>query len=255
MPLPWLAALSRYHHRAALAGIALVAATSWAAVIAMALPGSRAAMVHSHGSLHAVMLFSMWTVMMAAMMLPGAAPMLLLFQRVRERQPDAGSTGRAVAAFAAGYLVVWTLFSAAATLAQLALDHAGTIAPDMALDALPLAGSLLIVVGLYQLTPWKHACLARCRSPLEFLAHHWRDGIAGAFRMGLAHGRYCLGCCWALMLLLFAGGVMNPIVIGALTLYVAAEKLAPGHGMVSRLGAAALILAGGALCAGGVWSG
>jgi predicted metal-binding membrane protein len=144
---------------------------------------------------------------------------------------------------AAGYLAVWGAFSLAATLAQGGLEAAGLLAPGTMAAAAPmLAGGLLPAAGLYQLTPLKRACLRRCRSPVAFLAAHWRPGAAGAFRLGLAHGAYCVGCCWFLMALLFVGGVMNPLWIGAIALYVLAEKLAPRGRLLSR--ASGLLLAG-----------
>ena len=143
----------------------------------------------------------------------------------------------------AGYLAVWGAFSLAATLAQWGLEAAGGLTSPGAMVAGPaVAGGILLAAGLYQLTPLKQACLRRCRSPVAFLTTHWRPGATGAFRMGLAHGAYCLGCCWFLMTLLFVGGVMNPFWIGAIALDVLAEKLAPHGPMLSRV--SGLVLAG-----------
>jgi predicted metal-binding membrane protein len=154
------------------------------------------------------------------------------------------------AVFVAGYLLAWGAFSLAATAAQLALEHAKLMAPMMGLSS-PLAGGLVFVAaGLYQLTPFKNACLTHCRSPAQFIAAHWRAGPWGAWRMGLAHGAYCVGCCSLLMLLLFVGGVMNLIWIAGLTVLVALEKLA-SFGEPLRVGVAALLtIAGAALIAG-----
>jgi predicted metal-binding membrane protein len=193
---------------------------------------------------HIFLLVSMWAVMMTGMMLPSAAPMLLLYATVARRRLD--SPVLRVYALAAGYLVVWALFSVFATGTQRALSHLLVLSPMMVLQSRVISAALLVIAGIYQLTPLKRACLTTCRSPVSFLARHWRADTLGAFRMGLAHGLYCLGCCWALMLLLFVGGVMNLYVISALTVFVLLEKLAP-------LGIQAGRLSGGLLIATGVW--
>ena len=187
--------------------------------------------------------FAMWALMMAAMMLPSAAPMILLYGRVASRS---GSERRlAPTVFLLAYLGIWTLFSAAAALAQALLVAAGTIdAMALAIGDARLAGIVLLLAGLYQLSPVKRTCLDRCRSPLAFIMRLSRPGVAGALRLGLAHGLYCLGCCWALMLLLFVGGVMNLGWIAALTLLVLAEKYAPARLRLRPILAAALIGAG-----------
>ena len=190
--------------------------------------------------------FAMWTLMMVAMMLPSAAPMILLYGRMASR-PGVPHPLAYTAAFTAAYLGIWTLFSAAAALAQAASVSTGLVS-DMALaigDA-RTAGALLVLAGLYQLSPIKQACLDQCRSPLSFIIRLSRPGASGALRIGLAHGLYCLGCCWALMLLLFVGGVMNLAWIAALTLIVLAEKLAPASFLFSRF-LALLLIAGGAI--------
>jgi predicted metal-binding membrane protein len=173
------------------------------------------------------LLWAMWAVMMAAMMLPSATPILLLYAgAVRHRGEGPHATVR-VYALAAGYLLVWAVFSVGAVLLQRMLAARLLLTPMME-PASPLAGAtLLLVAGVYQLTPLKRICLRSCRSPLAFLTRRWRSGRAGALRMGVEHGVHCLGCCWALMLLLFAGGVMNLTVILALTAWVLLEKLTP----------------------------
>jgi predicted metal-binding membrane protein len=200
-----------------------------------------------------LIMFFMWTVMMVAMMLPSAAPMVLLYGRVMRHAEvkghDLGSRG-GTAAFAAGYLAVWSFFSLLAVGLQWGLERLGAMSAMMSLNAAALSGGSLIVAGLYQLTPLKAACLKHCQDSASFLAARWRKGVGGAWRMGFAHGLYCLGCCAALMLVLFVGGVMNLIWIAGLTLLVAIEKLAPfGTGVaktmawVLMVGGAALILA------------
>ena len=193
---------------------------------------------------HLLLLCAMWMVMMAGMMLPSASPLLLLYNGALRRAPDARRPALHLAAMAAGYLLVWLLFSMAATLLQRALSAALLLTPMMEVATPQAAGVLLLTAGIYQWTPLKGSCLRACRSPLSFIMQHWRAGMTGAFRMGLGHGLYCLGCCWALMLLLFAGGVMNLWVIAALTMLVLIEKFAPCGARSSRVTGAALIGAG-----------
>ena len=167
--------------------------------------------------------------------------------RKAESDPAAARVG--IAAFASGYLAVWILFSLFAVFLQFGLERIGAMSALMSLGPAHLAAGLLIAAGLYQLTPLKSACFTHCRGPAAFLAAHWRAGTSGAFRMGLAHGTYCLGCCAVLMLLLFVGGVMNLVWIAGLTLLVAVEKLAPFGAVVARTMGAALIVGGVALFA------
>ena len=162
----------------------------------------------------------MWWLMMVAMMLPSAAPAVMLYSRVRASRDDTTIAQSWV--FLAGYLLVWLLFSILAAAAQRLIAD-----PATALGNRWAGGALLIVAGVYELTPLKNACLGRCRSPAEFISRNWRPGAAGAVRLGVLHGVDCLGCCWMLMLLLFAGGVMNLLWIVGLTLIVAIEKLLP----------------------------
>jgi predicted metal-binding membrane protein len=191
--------------------------------------------------------FTMWGLMMVAMMLPSAAPMILFYARFARRSGMRRAAG-ATALFVSAYLAIWALFSLLAALLQAALVGAGAAsAMELALGDRRLAGLLLGLAGLYQLTPLKRACLASCRSPLDFLMRLWRPGPAGAVRLGLAHGIYCLGCCWVLMLLLFVGGVMNLAWIAGLALLVMAEKLAPARWPLSSVLGAVLILAAFAL--------
>ena len=195
--------------------------------------------------------FAMWALMMVAMMLPSAMPMILLYARVAAKTEPHGAYRR-TSLFTLAYLALWTGFALAAAALQALLVARGTVSDmALALGDRRLAGALLIAAGLYQLTPLKRACLENCRSPLSFVMRLWRPGTAGALRLGLAHGAYCIGCCWALMLLLFVGGVMNLAWIGGLALLVLAEKLAPARLPVTQAAAAALILGGGALLIGG----
>jgi predicted metal-binding membrane protein len=185
----------------------------------------------------------MWTVMMIGMMGPSAAPVLLLFAAGRRGQTRTLS----VLLFAFGYLAVWTGFSAVAAFAQWMLQRAAWLSPSMSAASPYLGAAILIAAGIYQLTPFKAACLTHCRSPLGFLMTNWRDGSLGAFVMGGRHGGYCLGCCWALMGVLFAVGVMNLAWVGVLTAFVLVEKFGPAGAIAARIGGVVMI--GGGLVA------
>jgi predicted metal-binding membrane protein len=193
--------------------------------------------------------FVMWTVMMVGMMAGSALPVLLLFAGAQARRQGQGTT-TAVLAFGLGYAIAWTGFSAFATLAQWALHDAALLSPAMAASSAKLGGAILCVAGLYQLTPLKQVCLQHCRSPLGFLMTHWRDGSLGALQMGMRHGIYCLGCCWALMGLLFVVGVMNLIWVAALALFVLLEKVGPAGVVVARAAGIVMIASGVFLLAG-----
>jgi predicted metal-binding membrane protein len=193
---------------------------------------------------HAALVLVMWAVMMAAMMLPSAAPMILLYATIARRRGEQGQPASASGAFGFGYLAVWGAFSLAATALQFGLEQAALLSPMMETTSRALAGAVLTVTGLYQWLPLKQACLRHCRSPLDFIVTHWRPGAGGAFRMGLGHGAICVGCCWLLMLLLFVGGVMNLAWIAGIALFVLIEKLSPAGHWMGR-GAGALLVAWG----------
>jgi len=221
---------------------------SWIVVMARDMSGpmtgaSAWMMTPAWGARHVLLLWAMWAVMMAGMMLPSAAPLLLLYGAAARRQDLGAAASRQVYALAAGYVAVWALFSVAATAAQRILSILMILSPMMTLNSPIVGAALLLFAGLYQLTPFKQGCLRKCQSPLSFLMYRWRAGAAGAFRMGVDHGAHCLGCCWALMLLLFAGGVMNLAVIAALTVFVAFEKLAPFGVQTARISGGLLIAA------------
>lgn len=178
-------------------------------------------------------IWTMWALMMAAMMLPSALPMILTFVKLglRSAEPARGRS------FVAAYLLVWFAFSAGATAAQWALQAMGWVSPMIVSTSTLLTGLLLLVAGAYQFSRLKQLCLSRCRSPMGFLLGEWRAGVRGAFVMGVRHGLFCVGCCWALMALLFVGGVMNLAWIAALSIAVAIEKLAPrGERLAAALG-------------------
>jgi predicted metal-binding membrane protein len=170
-------------------------------------------------------LFLMWSVMMVAMMLPSAAPVLLTFATVARNRRLAERPYVPVAIFAAGYITIWCVFSLLAAAGQWLLHRAALLSPMMASSSATFAGALLLVAGIFQFTPLKRSCLTRCRAPLDFIMTRWREGWRGAFGMGLEHGAFCAGCCWALMALLFVFGVMNVLWIAALTIIVSLEKL------------------------------
>lgn len=179
---------------------------------------------------YAVLMVFMWWIMMVAMMLPSASPMLLLFALLNRKQRSRGRPFVPTGVFAAGYLIVWGLFSVIATLLQWALEGSGLLSSMMVSTSAVLGGCLLLAAGAWQLTPIKQACLRHCRSPIGFLTSNWRDGRGGAFRMGVRHGLYCLGCCFFIMGLLFYGGVMNLYWIIGLAAFVLIERLTPaGH--------------------------
>lgn len=184
---------------------------------------------------YAGILFSMWWVMMAAMMLPSAAPILLLFARVNRKEKAAGRPFIPTGIFAAGYLTSWGGFSLIATGLQWELQRLGLLSPMMVTTDYWLGGTILIAAGVWQLTPIKVICLRHCRSPMGFLVQSWRPGGGGAFRMGLEHGSYCLGCCWFLMGLLFFGGIMNLFWIIGLAAFVLLEKTIPMGSSIGRI--------------------
>jgi predicted metal-binding membrane protein len=215
----------------------------------MDMPGMVMVDVQKWGPATVILLFVMWAVMMVAMMVPSAAPMILTFLTVNRRRQAAAQPFTPVTIFILGYLTVWTAFSALATLAEWGLHQAALLSTTMTATSPALNGGLLIAAGVFQWTPLKHACLKGCRSPLSFLMTEWRDGTAGAFVMGLRHGAYCAGCCWFLMALLFVAGVMNLLWVAILALFVMAEKIFPKGELLARVAGIALVIAGAAMVA------
>lgn len=227
-------------------------ARDMSAMAAMAdMPGMNMVMpgVEAWDGARLALTFVMWSVMMLAMMLPSAAPVILLYARVARSAAVQGRVFASTFWFALGYLSAWVGFSLAATLTQYALTQAALITPTAALVA-PWAGAaLLIAAGIYQWTPLKDSCLSRCRAPLAFVQAHggFKPGAAASVRLGLLHGLYCIGCCWLLMALLFVGGVMNLLWIAALAALVLAEKLLPGGRWIARISGLAFFAAAAAL--------
>jgi len=233
--------LLRHERLIVAGGVALLVALSWwflATGAGMGGGGMGEGMAMAPPPLGAVVL--MWWLMMFAMMLPSAAPTILLYGRVRQmRGSDAAIAQTWI--FLAGYLAIWLLFAVAAAAGQQMLSGGAMMLADER-----LATGVLIAAGAYQLSPLKSACLRQCRSPAQFLSRHWRPGAIGALRLGALHGAYCVGCCWLLMTLLFVGGIMNFAWIAALTLIVGVEKLLPGGEWLGRIAGVALIAWGAA---------
>ncbi|HEV3313105.1 MAG TPA: DUF2182 domain-containing protein [Chloroflexota bacterium] len=187
----------------------------------------------SHGATAAFLFSGMWLTMMAAMMLPAISPVLLLFRTV-SRKRSQSKAGLSMSLFATGYLGVWSMAGVVAYFAYLAVqDNSGRV--NGARTALPyIAGGIVILAGIYQFTPLKDACLKHCRTPLDFILHHWRDGRLGALSMGASHGLFCLGCCWGIMAVLFVIGLMNLEVMALLSILIIVEKLAARGRAIGR---------------------
>lgn len=197
-------------------------------------------------SVEFILMFVMWTVMMIGMMTPSAAPMILIYVRVGRQAATQGKPLAPAGFFAGGYLLAWTAFSLIATTAQWLLERASLLTPTMQSASAVLGGLVLITSGLYQWTPVKNACLKHCQSPLMFIQAHggFRQTPLGSIRIGFHHGLYCVGCCWALMALLFVVGIMNVLWIAAISAFVLAEKIVPAGRTLPRIGGGALVVAG-----------
>jgi predicted metal-binding membrane protein len=244
--LPWRTRLT------ILAMMATITLLSWTYLVDMALDMSNMMataqmpmMVPEPWSLaYFSSMLLMWVIMMVGMMVPTAVPMTLIYAAIGRKAARDGKTIAPTTIFITGYLVIWSLFSVGATLAQWGLDRSGLLSPMMMTNSLLLGGILFITSGVYQLSPFKNACLNHCRSPIDFISLNWKPGSGGAFRMGIIHGGYCLGCCWILMCLLFFGGVMSLFWIGGLTLFVLLEKVLSFGILGGRLAGVAIIFIG-----------
>jgi predicted metal-binding membrane protein len=195
-----------------------------------------------------VFVFAMWTVMMIGMMTPSATPMILLYARIGRQAAMQGKPFAPCGWFLGGYLLAWITFALAATLAQWALDRAALLTPMMEGASDLFGGAVLIAAGLYQWTPLKDVCLRQCQAPWLFVQRRggFRQDATGSLALGVRHGAYCVGCCWALMALLFVGGVMNVLWIAAIAIFVLAEKIIPAGRVIARV-------AGAGFVAGGAW--
>jgi predicted metal-binding membrane protein len=244
-----LSALLRHDRTLVLAGLVAVVVLSWVWLLTgaglkmdeMDMGGGQIMLMAPPWTIqYAATIFLMWVIMMAAMMLPSAAPAILLVIAL-SKQRGGPHAERASAEFAFGYVAVWGAFSLIATGLQWGLDRPGLLSGNMASGSVVLAAMLLFAAGVYQLTPWKQACLRHCRSPMEFLTRYWRQGPFGPMRAGARHGAFCLGCCGMLMALLFVDGLMNLVWIAGLALLVLIEKLFPFGPRVAQLTGVALI--------------
>jgi predicted metal-binding membrane protein len=251
-----------------LAALGVLAALAWAYVVwlAAAMDGDHMAMTDMSGmgmsgmdmaemagpSLRAwgapefAFMFVMWAVMMVGMMLPSAAPMVLIYARVARQAHARNKPFAGTAWFAGGYLLAWIIFALLATVVQWSLEHALLLTPEMESASTTVGGAILIAVGLYQWTPLKDTCLSQCQSPLLFIQRHggFRPEPGAALRLGMNHGLYCIGCCWALMALLFVGGVMNVLWVAGIAIFVLVEKFTPAGRWIARITGAAFVAAG-----------
>jgi predicted metal-binding membrane protein len=228
-------------------GMSTIAMTTWQ----FPLPTLMSHRAGPWGLSYWVIMVLMWWVMMIAMMVPSAAPMILLYARVHRHAQEKGQMDHGaipIAAFVSGYLLAWLIFSLVATALQWSLEQAGLVHSMMMWSTNSvLSGSFLIGAGIYQLSSLKNICLRHCRSPADYLSRHWRKDRLGVARMGLEHGLYCVGCCWFLMVLLFVGGIMNLVWIAGLAILVLAEKLAPFGYRIARASGLLMVAAGGYL--------
>jgi predicted metal-binding membrane protein len=215
------------------------------------MPMEGMAMAPASPPIDLLLAFVMWTVMMIGMMTPSVAPIILLYARVGRHAAAKGKAFAATGWFAAGYFLAWTGFSALAASAQVALRSTALLTPQLASASHVMGGALLIVAGAYQWSPLKNACLTQCQAPLVFIQRHggFKADAAGSLALGLRHGLYCTGCCWAFMLLLFVGGIMNLLWIAGLSLLVLVEKFPAQNRLFSRVTGSVLV-AGGLLLIG-----
>jgi predicted metal-binding membrane protein len=217
-----------------------LAAIAWSVMIWQARADDGMAMGLTMGK-GSVLFLVIWITMMVAMMFPTAAPMILIFARVHHDKHAKGKPYVPTWVFVGAYMVIWTLFGVVAYLGAFGGERLATHSTWVMENAARIGGSLLILTGIYQLTPLKHACLSRCRNPVQFILTSWRDGYAGSFRMGLEHGAYCLGCCWMLFVILFPLGMMNIAAMAAITLLIFAEKSLAWGQAIAKYSAAVMI--------------
>jgi predicted metal-binding membrane protein len=220
-----------------------LAAAAWVLLIWQSAPDDMAMMSPTMG-LRAPLFLSIWVVMMVAMMFPTASPMILAFHQIQSAKRGRGDAFVGTWVFVAAYLVVWVLSGIAAYLGALAAETAAVETALSPAAAARIGGAILVAAGLYQLTPLKELCLAKCRTPVSFIMTSWRDGTAGALCMGLAHGGYCLGCCWLLFVMLFPLGIMNIAAMAVVTLLIFAEKTLPWSRAIARGTAVVLVVYG-----------
>jgi predicted metal-binding membrane protein len=222
-----------------------LAAAAWAALVWQgAGADADMAMDSPTMGLRAPLFLTTWVIMMVAMMFPTAAPMIVAFHTVQAGKRQRGEAFVSTWIFVAAYLLVWGLSGVAAYAGALAAEAVAARAALSPATAARVGGTVLVAAGLYQLTPFKDLCLSKCRTPITFIMTSWRDGPAGALRMGLLHGAYCLGCCWLLFVILFPLGIMNIAAMAGITLVIFAEKTLPWGRVAARATAAALVVYG-----------
>jgi predicted metal-binding membrane protein len=245
-------AVLRRDRAVVLVGLAGLSALAWAYLLTLAwrMPhrdmAMAMAMPHMQvwGATEVLLTCVMWAVMMVAMMTPSAAPMILTFATLNRRRQAQEGPFVPTGIFLLGYLLVWSAFSVVATGVQWGLHTAALLSPMMVSTSPALGGLLLVAAGIFQWTPLKSTCLTQCRSPLGFLTTEWREGPWGAILMGLRHGIYCVGCCWALMALLWVAGVMNLLWVAAIAAFVLVEKVLPRGALAGRVAGGVFMLAG-----------
>jgi predicted metal-binding membrane protein len=223
------------------AGLAVVLALAWGYLWSTAETMELMTMPGMSLATAVVLAFVMWAVMMAGMMLPSAAPAIVFYGAIVRKNRERGSVLAPVWTFVAGYLAMWTAFSLVVAVVQALLQREMLLTPMIESASVPLSAAVLFAAGFYQWLPVKNTCLRACRHPMEFFVTRWRGGATGAFRMGLEHGLYCLGCCWVLMLVLFVTGAMDLLWVALLAAFVFVEKLLPGAAYTSRIAGLALI--------------
>ncbi len=229
-----------------LGALLLLAAGAWALLLRQAAMGDAMAMGASGLTMGmaAPLFLAIWILMMVAMMFPAAAPMILMFATIARGKRQRAQPFAPTWLFVSAYLLVWSVAGIAAYLLAMGIELLAAADPSLTMYGAQAGGAILILAGIYQLSPLKHVCLAKCRSPLQFVLSSWRDGYGGAFRMGLAHGVYCLGCCWLLFLILFPLGVMNIAIMAVLTALIFAEKSLPLGQRIGQVAAGVLIVYG-----------
>ena len=233
-----------------LGGLLVLSILAWALLIWQSSVMRNRAMPSAMGmsltmGMGAFLFIAIWILMMVAMMFPTAAPMILMFTKIYARKRQQGSPFVPTWVFVSAYLLVWSVFGAAAYPVAAGIDKLAEQSAWPTENVARFGGAILLVTGLYQLSPLKDICLSKCRTPWQFILGSWRDGYMGAFRMGVAHGAYCLGCCWLLFVILFPLGVMNLAVMALVTVLIFAEKALPIGRQISRVAGMGLIIYGG----------
>ena len=226
-----------------LALLFILAFMAWAILLQQYAISDKQAMGITAG-MGASLFIAIWIVMMVAVMFPTAAPMILMFARIYSDKKQHKQPFIPTWVFVSSYLLVWTLFGVLAYAVALEAEELGKQSIWYMENAYRIGGGVIVLAGLYQLSPLKYSCLSKCRSPMNFILNHWRDGYGGSFRMGFEHGLYCLGCCWLLFIILFPLGVMNVAAMAVITILIYAEKsLALGH-QFAKIAAVAMIIYG-----------